>query len=534
MVNNFENINTIDLFCGSGGFSKGFEKAGYKILAGIDNNEKLRETYIKNHKNSKFYNYNLLNGVLEDFQKGDIDFIIGSPPCQGFSDARGNRDEKTTFHKLRNSLPFRYIEWIKVLQPEIALLENVSGMATKKIGSKFVLELINEGFKSAGYKIRIGLLNSIYYGVPQERVRVFCLGFKKKYNKILNNYPFPLPEYIPNGFKKRSPKKRKVNLWQFEETDNYFFPKKIKNVITVKEVINDLPDQPIDSGLVQYKYSQDLTEYQEYLRKNTKDKVSLHHILQESKDGEKKILKKIPEGKIYRSSRFGDRYIGVWELFSSKFRKNEYLILLFMCRFRTRNEFKTKTRKDAEGYMLESSFGTYNNIIDLMLENGFFSQKEAIVWKKIIHDNLFPSPDETLKKLYENKWLRVKETPKGIAYDINTKSGIRPLYLRLHRDLPSRTIMTTSFKVRELVHPTIDRPITFREGARIQSFPDDFEFIGTPQEIATMIGNAVPPLLTLKLGQYYKNILQNIDNISKITDIEKRIKVETKYLTEFI
>ena len=205
-----------------------------------------------------------------------------------------------------------------------------------------------------------------------------------------------------------------------------------------------------------------------------------------------------------------------------------------MCRFRTRNEFKTKTRKDAEGYMLESSFGTYNNIIDLMLENGFFSQKEAIVWKKIISDNLFPSPDETLKKLYENKWLRVKETPKGIAYDINTKSGIRPLYLRLHRDLPSRTIMTTSFKVRELVHPTIDRPITFREGARIQSFPDDFEFIGSPQEIATMIGNAVPPLLTLKLGQYYKNILQNIDNISKITDIEKRIKVETKYLTEFI
>ena len=94
--------------------------------------------------------------------------------------------------------------------------------------------------------------------------------------------------------------------------------------------------------------------------------------------------------------------------------------------------------------------------------------------------------------------------------------------------------MTTSFKVRELVHPTIDRPITCREGARIQSFPDDFEFIGSPQEIATMIGNAVPPLLTLKLGQYYKNILQNIDNISKITDIEKRIKVETKYLTEFI
>lgn len=534
MTEDFEIINTIDLFCGAGGFSKGLENAGFDIIAGIDYNEKVKDTYEKNHRKAKFYQYDMVDGVIEEFNKGDFDFIIGSPPCQGFSDARGNRDEKTTFHKVRNSLPFRYIEWIEALKPEIALLENVSGMATKRIGSKLVLELIAEGFKEVGYNIRIGLLNSVFYGVPQERIRVFCLGYKKKYNKILNHYPFPLPEFIPTNFKKVKPRKRKLNSWKFEETEENFFPIEEQNIITVGDVIEDLPENPTKDGKVNYVENIDLNPYLEYLRRNTGNYVSLHYIYEKPKPNELEILKAIPEGKIYRSSRFGKSYIGVWELFPSEFQKNEYLILLFMCRFRTRNGFKTKEGKHTEGYMLESSFGTYNNMINLMLQNDIFNEKEAEFWRNIMNKKDLPSPQETLKNLYENKWLRIQELENGISYDINTKSGIRPLYLRLHRELPSRTLMTTSFKVRELVHPTINRPITFREGARIQSFPDDFEFYGTPKNIAMMIGNAVPPLLAQKLGQYYKIIMQNISSISNITDIEKNIKLKNKLLLEYV
>ena len=225
MEKNLEEITTLDLFCGAGGFSKGFESAGYNIVAGIDYKENFKETYLQNHEKSSFIHYDLLNGVLDEFQKENIDFIIGSPPCQGFSDARGNRDEKNKDHKLRNSLPFRHIEWVDSLSPEIALLENVSGMATIKCGKQMFLELIVEEFTKAGYFVKIGMLNSLYYGVPQERIRVFCLAYKKKYRKILDNFPFPLPNYIPQSFKKRKPKKRTVEMWYFEESDENFFPR---------------------------------------------------------------------------------------------------------------------------------------------------------------------------------------------------------------------------------------------------------------------------------------------------------------------
>ena len=197
MEKNLEEITTLDLFCGAGGFSKGFESAGYNVVAGIDYKENFKDTYLQNHENSSFIHYDLLNGVLDEFQEENIDFIIGSPPCQGFSDARGNRDEKNKDHKLRNSLPFRHIEWVDKLSPEIALLENVSGMATIKCGKQMFLELIVEEFTKAGYFVKIGMLNSLYYGVPQERIRVFCLAYKKKYRKILDNFPFPLPSYVP-------------------------------------------------------------------------------------------------------------------------------------------------------------------------------------------------------------------------------------------------------------------------------------------------------------------------------------------------
>ncbi|KKL65930.1 hypothetical protein LCGC14_2150070 [marine sediment metagenome] len=331
MVNDFKEIKTLDIFCGAGGFSKGFEIAGYNILAGIDYNEKLKQTFEHNHKNSTFIHHDLLEGVLEDFKVGTIDFIIGSPPCQGFSDARGNRDPKSCFQESRNSLPILYIDWIEAIQPEIALMENVSGMATMKMGSRLFLEEIIDKIHEIKYNIKIGLLNSSHYGVPQERIRVFCLIYRDRFKRILDFLPFPVPEHIPQNFKKRKPRTRKVDIWYFEETEKNFFPKKeeSKEINTLKNIFSDLPNEPTDSGIVKYSSNKDLNELQRYLRSDTKESVTLHSILREPSQEEKEILKNIPEGKIYRSSRFGDRYIGIWDLFKSKLELNEIFLLIF-------------------------------------------------------------------------------------------------------------------------------------------------------------------------------------------------------------
>ena len=205
-----------------------------------------------------------------------------------------------------------------------------------------------------------------------------------------------------------------------------------------------------------------------------------------------------------------------------------------MCRFRTREEYKTKKGTHTEGYLLESFFQSYRQILEKLSDNGFINDENSSDYENVLLNKSYPSPKETLLSLERTKWLRSIEIKKGKAYDINTKSGIRPLYLRLNRSLPSRTIMTTSFRVRELVHPTINRPITFREGARIQSFPDDFEFFGTPQEVSTMIGNAVPPLLAFKLAQYYKFIMQNIDNGKVDNLLDSLLDNSTILITEYL
>ena len=121
-------LNVLDLFCGAGGLSYGFESAGFDILLGIDNDAKALETFELNHKGSKSIcgditqiNYEehikpLLNGK-------QIDVIIGGPPCQGMS-LSGPRK----FDDPRNKLYLSYIRLVKEIQPKAFVIENVPGL----------------------------------------------------------------------------------------------------------------------------------------------------------------------------------------------------------------------------------------------------------------------------------------------------------------------------------------------------------------------------------------------------------------------
>jgi len=86
------------------------------------------------------------------------------------------------------------------------------------------------------------------------------------------------------------------------------------------------------------------------------------------------------------------------------------------------------------------------------------------------------------------------------------------MYVHLTRVTPVRKIMTISFKVKELVHPSDPRPLTLREGCRIQSFPDAFIFPDSKKDAPTMIGNAVPPLMAWELGKYLLLLLNYLED----------------------
>lgn len=169
--------NIIDLFCGCGGLSKGFEMAGFNTVLAIDFWKDAVETFNNNHKNkvaicddvSK-----ISNDFLDDFtKKNKITGIIGGPPCQGYSTV-GKRD----INDDRNYLYLQYCRIVEKVKPEFFVLENVKGLLTLNNG-KFKEDIV-ERFTKLGYIVDYKILNSADYGVPQNRNRVFFVGIKNK------------------------------------------------------------------------------------------------------------------------------------------------------------------------------------------------------------------------------------------------------------------------------------------------------------------------------------------------------------------
>lgn len=185
----------IDLFCGAGGLSKGFEMAGFDIIGGIDFDKYSIETFKRNHRDAVVLCKDIKNINAKEFLKStgekNIDVIVGGPPCQGFSMA-GRRDSKDP----RNSLFMEFLRFVRELKPKWFVMENVLGILISRTAEgKFVKDIIENEFRKIGYSIKYEKLNSADYGVPQTRRRVIFMG-----NKINKQIKYPNPSHS-NRFK---------------------------------------------------------------------------------------------------------------------------------------------------------------------------------------------------------------------------------------------------------------------------------------------------------------------------------------------
>ena len=171
-------MNAIDLFCGAGGLSYGFEKAGVNILLGIDNDAMALKVFEKNHKDAKSIcgditqlHYNDIKELIGDTT---IDLIIGGPPCQGMS-LSGPRK----FDDPRNKLYLSYIRFVQEIKPKAFVIENVPGLVSLVKGQ--IKNSIIERLTNLGYKVGYRILCAADYGVPQSRKRVVFVGLKKEF-----------------------------------------------------------------------------------------------------------------------------------------------------------------------------------------------------------------------------------------------------------------------------------------------------------------------------------------------------------------
>lgn len=259
-------MNYIDLFAGCGGLSLGMHKANITGLFAVEKNEDAFSTLKYNLIESREHflwpewlemrNWDIDN-LIKIHKKelislrGNVDLIVGGPPCQGFSMA-GKRDSED----LRNKLVHSYIEFVNLVEPTTLFFENVHGFTVafnkdnSHKGIPFSTILINE-LETMGYKVDSNVINMSEYGVPQKRKRFILFATK-------------------NG----NPKDFFFNLQQ--NRDSFLSKRNIKAPITVSQAISDLErkhgefDSLDSKGFKNGKYSRPKTDYQKYMRKDLK------------------------------------------------------------------------------------------------------------------------------------------------------------------------------------------------------------------------------------------------------------------------
>ena len=166
----------IDLFCGAGGLSEGFRQAGYRVLLGSDIDPAFGETFCRSHEGAAFIGKPIqaLSSVeilkATGLRKGQLDLLVGGPPCQGYSVYNHGRGE----HDPRAGLFREYLHIVSDLAPRWLVMENVTGLLSISNGQ--LICTIADEIAKLGYSVEWKVLRAEDYGVPQERRRVVFIA----------------------------------------------------------------------------------------------------------------------------------------------------------------------------------------------------------------------------------------------------------------------------------------------------------------------------------------------------------------------
>lgn len=246
----------VELFCGCGGTSLGFELAGFEIAIGCDIHKPSIATFKTNHSN--------VSTVLGDIRKVNpssflqllngraVDVLIGGVPCQGFSLNNRKRHEDDE----RNLLYREFIRFVKILKPKAVVLENVSGM---KSTGDFVKTIESDLSEAGNMKVKSKLLFAPDYGVPQSRTRLVFVGIRGK------------------------------GEFDFSEIVKTHGPGTDRPYVTVKDAIGDLPSLNSNESASKYK-KQAFSEYQVLMRKDVHLNNLINH---KAPNHPKEVIEKI-------------------------------------------------------------------------------------------------------------------------------------------------------------------------------------------------------------------------------------------------
>ena len=388
-----EKPTLVDFFCGAGGLSLGFIQNGFHVVLANDIEDVCIATYKYNHPevpSSAVIKGDIKNIVdnIEDYHLGDVDVVVGGPPCQGFSEANRQR----IINDPRNQLYKYFIQAVSKIVPKFVVMENVKGML--KVANQVVEDYenleIEKGGHSFRYKVAYRILNSSDFNVAQSRERLIYIAVRDDISEKNNITPNIIFELITSRYHNSSP-------------------------FLLSDALKDI--KPLEAP-------------------RTKNQNEI----------DSPITGKKIDVNIYADS------------------NNKYLEMINMGR-KIPLAFNHKARY----------------VSDLNYE---------------IYKRLNPGDDATDEKI------------KDIMPYAHRNHCFKDKYYKLIPDRPCRTITAhLRMDCHSHIHPTQIRSLTPREAARVQSFPDDYLFLGAYLKTYMQIGNAVPPVMARGIAAIIKECL---------------------------
>ncbi len=215
-------LATVDLFAGAGGLSLGFHDAGFRILLGSDFDRDAARTFRRTFPDTPFAEVPIeqlrSNDILAatGCSRGELDVLLGGPPCQAFSVYNHQRG----FHDQRSGLFREYLRIVEGVMPRVVIIENVVGM--KSLGSGRAIEEIYGELGRLGFEVAHRVLEAEKYGVPQERRRIFFIA-----SRLDGPIVWPRPTHGGR---------------------DDLFAQSLRSFVTVREAIADLPPLGIADG----------------------------------------------------------------------------------------------------------------------------------------------------------------------------------------------------------------------------------------------------------------------------------------------
>lgn len=456
-------LRVIDLFAGCGGVSLGFQLAGFSVAAGLERDEVRARTYATNfhpdaiglHGRARDVTTERPLALLEELGVGtanEIDVVVGGPPCQAY--ARVGRAKlreiarhpEAYLHDERGQLYAAWVAWIRTLTPLAVVMENVPDILN--YGGVNVGEVIADDLEALGYDVRYTLLNAAHYGVPQTRERFFLIGIHRSVG-IAPSFPAPTHHFdLPVGYRGT-----RAHAARWEQMEIGFRPRHavplstpaegLPDAVSCEEALSDLPVIAESDKLAQKRSARDLSARQAY------------------------------------SARFTNAYqrqMREWPGFESEGGASAHVIRALPRDYETFRRMKPGDDYPAALAVARTIF------LERVASASESPEEGSDDWVRLERD-IIPPYDAGK---FPNKWRK------------------------LEPDAPARTLMAhLSHDSYSHIHYDSEqaRTISVREAARLQSFPDGFEFCGAMNAAFGQVGNAVPPLLAFRLAEHLRESL---------------------------